>query len=137
MENYINSQRASTSPQDPGGNTPVAAAAGGKGGDGGSALPWSLSLVTFLPALRALRPPTLPWLRDFFDDLRPQERHVSDRGTQDPWPGIPPQPFSPTAALPPTVLTSPQSVRSELGTHWRCNSTFGHRLADATAHLSR
>ena len=42
-----------------------------------AALPRSLGMVTFLPALRSLKAPSTEWLRTFFADLRPQQRHVS------------------------------------------------------------
>lgn len=40
------------------------------------ALPRSLGMVTYLPALQTLQAPSIPWLRGFFADLRPQHRHV-------------------------------------------------------------
>jgi len=48
-------------------------------------LPRSLGMVTFLPALRTLKVPTLDWLRSFFADLRPQQRHVGLDDRQQPW----------------------------------------------------
>ncbi|MEW5318783.1 MAG: hypothetical protein WDW38_009973 [Sanguina aurantia] len=43
---------------------------------GAAALPRSLSMISWLPACRSLRSPPLQWLRAFFCDLRPQQRHV-------------------------------------------------------------
>ena len=51
--------------------------ASGSGPAGSMVLPLTLSLVTFLPALRTVSAPSLPGLRSFFEDLRPQQRHVS------------------------------------------------------------
>jgi hypothetical protein len=42
------------------------------------ALPKSLALISCLPALKTLTPPSMDWLRSFFADLRPQQRHVGD-----------------------------------------------------------
>jgi hypothetical protein len=42
------------------------------------ALPKSLALISCLPALKTLTPPSMDWLRSFFADLRPQQRHVSN-----------------------------------------------------------
>lgn len=50
--------------------------AAGAVGPGGAGLPHSLASITQLPTLRTLKPPTLEWLRTFFNDLRPQQRHV-------------------------------------------------------------
>ena len=44
---------------------------------GSAVLPLTLGLITFLPALRSIQAPGLIILRSFFEDLRPQHRHVS------------------------------------------------------------
>eukprot|EP00798_Chlamydomonas_sp_ICE-L_P021474 gene21474-28447_t len=48
-------------------------------------LPRSLGMVTFLPALRHIRPPSMEWLWTFFSDLRPQQRHVGVDDRQHSW----------------------------------------------------
>ncbi|KAJ9506421.1 hypothetical protein QJQ45_004919 [Haematococcus lacustris] len=52
---------------------------------GGLTLPLSLACVPRLPALASLQPPTLEWLKLFFSDLAPPQRHVGVDDRQLPW----------------------------------------------------